>query len=207
MTRAATTAILLAVGLTGCGPVQSGRLLVDAQAELTAAETAAADKEAPFEYVAAEQYLHKAREEQSRSEYEIAVAFAGKARDCARAAREIAEAKTRAALGAKGAAASSGARCAPGRGDGERARAVELSPASASPSSSSPTPSPSSSSSPPPPQHAPPPAGRPQLPAPVKLSPDRSDEPDHPAKPRKGAPDADTPETPPLGPPGHGDAA
>src|SRR5438270_5542690 len=115
MTRTRIPPILLAAGLLGCGPVQSGTLLVDAQAELAAAGSISADKEAPFEYTAAEEYLHKAREEQSRSEYEISVAFARKARDCARVARELAESKTRASLGAKGIVADSGVRCQPGQ--------------------------------------------------------------------------------------------
>jgi hypothetical protein len=100
--------------IAACGPVQSSALLVDAQAELAAAKTAEAEKQAPFEYTAAEEYLHKAREEQSYADYEVSVTFARKARDCALLARRIAESKTRAALGASGASTAGSPRCRPG---------------------------------------------------------------------------------------------
>lgn len=73
--------------LVSCGPIKSGTLLVEAQAELSAASLAEADKHAPFEYAAAEEYIHKAREEQSYAEFERAIMFARKSRDCARIAR------------------------------------------------------------------------------------------------------------------------
>jgi hypothetical protein len=75
-------------------------MLVEATAEVAAADTSNASKFSPFEYVAAEEYLHKAREEQSYSEFETAEALATKARDCARLARAKAEAKMRTDLGA-----------------------------------------------------------------------------------------------------------
>jgi hypothetical protein len=75
-------------------------MLVEATAEVAAAETSNAPKFSPFEYVAAEEYLHKAREEQSYSEFETAETLATKARDCARLARAKAEAKMRTDLGA-----------------------------------------------------------------------------------------------------------
>jgi hypothetical protein len=100
--------------LAACGPVQSSSLLVDAQAELAAARTAEAEKQAPFEYTAAEEYLHKAREEQSYADYEVSIDFARKARDCARLARQISEAKMRTAVGATGASTAGAPRCRPG---------------------------------------------------------------------------------------------
>ncbi len=102
------------LSLAACGPIQSGSLLVDAQAELAAAQTAEGDKHAPFEFVAAEEYLHKAREEQSYAEFERAVIFARKARDCARVARTKSEQSMRKELAADMAGVSTKARCRPG---------------------------------------------------------------------------------------------
>lgn len=100
--------------LVACGPVQSATILVDAQAELAAAETLDAKSHAPFEFVAAEEYLHKAREEQSYAEYETAVGFARKARDCARLARLLAEAKTRDKSGTERPRPAGAPSCRPG---------------------------------------------------------------------------------------------
>lgn len=106
---------VLAVGLVAaCGPVQSQTLIIDAAAELAAADTAEAAKLAPFEYVAAEAYLHKAREEQSYADYEVAVDFAKKSRACAKVARMLAEAKTKEAMGGTRPTATTRARCRPG---------------------------------------------------------------------------------------------
>ncbi len=102
---ASTVRTLVAcAALAGCGPVRSTSVLVDAQAELDAARAIDAPKAAPYEFVAAEAYLAKAREEQSRADFEESVRLAEVARDCARAARRLTEAETRRAL-APGAAA------------------------------------------------------------------------------------------------------
>ncbi len=98
----------------GCGPVQSSTLIVSAAAELAAAKTAQADTKAVFEYVAAEEYLHKAREEQSYSDFQIAVFYAEKSRDCARVARARAEALTRESMGTTRPTATTKAKCRPG---------------------------------------------------------------------------------------------
>jgi hypothetical protein len=97
-----------------CGPVQSSTLIVDAAAELAAADTAQANELAPFEYTAAEAYLHKAREEQSYADFELAVDFARKSRACARVARMIAEAKTKEKMGATRPTIRTRAKCRPG---------------------------------------------------------------------------------------------
>lgn len=115
---------LSSIGFAACGPIQSGALLVDAQAELSAAQTAQADKHAPFEIVAAEEYLHKAREEQSYAEFERAVDFAEKSRDCARVARTRSEAIMRKEIAGDAAidpGPTTKARCRPGP---ERTRAM-----------------------------------------------------------------------------------
>lgn len=105
---------LILVALVGCGPVQSTSLIVDAQAELAAARTAQAEELSPFEFVAAEAYLAKAREEQSYSDFEIAVDYAQRSLDCARVARMRAEAATREALGTSRPTMATRAKCRPG---------------------------------------------------------------------------------------------
>ena len=72
----------------GCGPIQSTSYLIDAQVALEAAHTAQANKLAPYEWTAANLYLHKAREEVGSSEFEQAVAYAAKASKFANAARD-----------------------------------------------------------------------------------------------------------------------
>lgn len=72
---------------TGCGPVISSYLILSAQAELDGAEAAEAEKYAPYEYAAAEQYLHKAREEQGYAHFQPAIEFAFKAQDLAERGR------------------------------------------------------------------------------------------------------------------------
>ncbi len=72
----------------GCGPTQSTALILDADVQLQAARTADAPKLAPFEFTAAESYLHKAREEQGYSDFQEAIDFADKALKYAREAKE-----------------------------------------------------------------------------------------------------------------------
>lgn len=72
-------AALFGLGLTACGPTQSTALIMDGDVQLEAARMADAPKLAPYEYTAAEAYLHKAREEQGYSDFEISIDFARKA--------------------------------------------------------------------------------------------------------------------------------
>jgi len=83
-------ALAALVMVTGCGPIQSTSYLIDAQVALEAAKTAQANKLAPYEWTAANLYLHKAREEVGYSEFEQAVAYAAKASKYANAARDVA---------------------------------------------------------------------------------------------------------------------
>lgn len=85
--------------------------MVDAAAELSAAKTAEADTKSPYEYTAAESYLHKAREDHSYANFETAERFARKARDCAQLARARAELATRTDIGASASALPVGLRC------------------------------------------------------------------------------------------------
>ena len=70
----AATAALVAG--PACGPVESLVVIGDGAVALEAARVSDADKHAPFEYRAAEEYLHKAREEMNFSEYEASIALA-----------------------------------------------------------------------------------------------------------------------------------
>lgn len=81
--------------LSGCGPVMSTYLILDAQAELDGAQAAEAEKYAIYEYTAASEYLHKAREEQGYADFGPSIDFAYKAGELARAGRERAEKEKR----------------------------------------------------------------------------------------------------------------
>ena len=81
--------LLTALAIGGCGPVESTTLIIEADTAFHNAKTADAETKAPYEYTAAEQYLHKAREMWGTSDFEYAIDFATKARDLAIKAREI----------------------------------------------------------------------------------------------------------------------
>lgn len=74
--------------LAACGPVKSTSNLLDAEVQIQAARTAGAEKLAPYEWTAANLYLHKAREEVGYSDYQAGVDFAVKASRFANEARE-----------------------------------------------------------------------------------------------------------------------
>ncbi|HCF62732.1 MAG TPA: hypothetical protein DFS52_32680 [Myxococcales bacterium] len=81
--------------LGACGPTKSTALIMDADVQLEAARTAGAEKLAPYEYTAAIEYLHKAREEQGYADFEVAIDFANKALDNAvKAKKKSMEAKS-----------------------------------------------------------------------------------------------------------------
>ena len=87
--RFVVLSLVLVVGLA-CGPVQSTSYLIDAETMLDAAKTAQAEKLAPYEWTAANLYLHKSKEEVGYSDYEQAVDYAKKAVDFATKARDSA---------------------------------------------------------------------------------------------------------------------
>lgn len=87
-------AVVALVPLAGCGPIQSTSSLISADVELEAARAAGAPTSSPYEFTAAEAYLHKAREVQGRAQYEASSTFAGRARDLAREARKNAVASS-----------------------------------------------------------------------------------------------------------------
>ena len=80
--------LVLGVTLAGCGPLQSTAYLLDAEVQIEAARTAGADKYAPYEWTAANLYIHKSREEVGYSDFEVAVDYAQKASKYANEARE-----------------------------------------------------------------------------------------------------------------------
>ncbi len=84
---AALLAVLLVISL-GCGPVESTSLIVQSDTALQGAKTADSEKKSPYEYYAAEQYLHKAREKWGTSDFEYAIDYAKDARDLAKKASE-----------------------------------------------------------------------------------------------------------------------
>lgn len=87
--RLSAALLVAALGpLAGCGPVRSTSALIDADVQLQAARTAGAQGAAPYEYAAAEVYLHAAREAEGHAEYESSARYAARAAELARAARE-----------------------------------------------------------------------------------------------------------------------
>jgi hypothetical protein len=87
----AVVATALAMAIIGCGPVQYiSTVSRGASADLDAAKAAGADKYAPYEYTAAAEYLHKAREEEGYADHQAAIHFGQVASDMAKKAREIA---------------------------------------------------------------------------------------------------------------------
>jgi hypothetical protein len=75
----------------GCGPVEYINQVGNrAASAVSAAKLASAERYAPYEYTAAAEYLHKAREEAGYAEYEDAIDYGQKAEELANRARAIA---------------------------------------------------------------------------------------------------------------------
>lgn len=72
----------------GCGPCKSTSLIIRADTTLHKAKAVDADKKAPYEYTAAYEYLHKAREKWGTSDFEYSIDYAAKAQDLATQALE-----------------------------------------------------------------------------------------------------------------------
>jgi hypothetical protein len=80
----------LMVSALGCGPVEYiSQVGNKAASAVSAAKLASAERYAPYEYTAAEEYLHKAREEASHAEYQDAIEYGRKAEELANRARAI----------------------------------------------------------------------------------------------------------------------
>jgi hypothetical protein len=93
--RSVTGSILLATLLaSGCGPIEYITIVTfEASHAVAAARGAHADRLAPYEYTAAVEYLHKARELGGFSRYHQSVEFGKKARDFGNQAFEMARGK------------------------------------------------------------------------------------------------------------------
>ena len=91
MQRAALGLVLIMAAMAGCGPVQYvSQVTRRAAAEVAAAKSAGAERYAPYEYTAATEFLHKAREEAGYADYQAAIRFGNKAEEHAKKARELA---------------------------------------------------------------------------------------------------------------------
>jgi hypothetical protein len=98
---ALAAAVTLAASGAGCGPIEYiNQVGVKAAGAVSAAKLAQADRYAPYEFTAAEEYLHKAREEASYAEYEDAIEYGRKAEELADKGRAIAVAKLSQSAGA-----------------------------------------------------------------------------------------------------------
>jgi environmental stress-induced protein Ves len=74
---------------TGCGPIEYLDTSAKAGAALAAAKQADAEHLAPYEYTAATEYLHKAREEAGYSQYQQSIEFGHRAEAMASRARAL----------------------------------------------------------------------------------------------------------------------
>jgi Domain of unknown function (DUF4398) len=84
-------AVISGAGLLGCGPVEyMSQVGSKAASAVAAAKEVHADHYAPYEYTAADAYLHKAREEAGYAAYEDAIEYGHKAEELANRARAIA---------------------------------------------------------------------------------------------------------------------
>ena len=84
-------AAYLATVAAACGPVQYiGTVTQSAASSVAAAKAANAETYAPFEYTAAVEYLHKAREEEGYADHQAAVRFGKLAQQHADKAKKIA---------------------------------------------------------------------------------------------------------------------
>jgi Domain of unknown function (DUF4398) len=87
----AAGSVLVLAPFAGCGPVEYINQVGNKAAEaVSAAKLAQADRYAPYEYTAAEQYLHQAREVAGHAEYQDAIEYGHRSEDLANRARALA---------------------------------------------------------------------------------------------------------------------
>jgi hypothetical protein len=92
--RALGAAGLLASAVWGCGPLEYlNQVTGKAARAVAAAKATGGDRYAPYEYTAAVEYLHKAREEGGYAEYQVAIDYGRRAEEFALRARALAEEK------------------------------------------------------------------------------------------------------------------
>ena len=86
---------LLVLLTTGCGPIEYITVVTfEASKAVQEAKASRAPELAPYEYTAAVEYLHKAREVGGYARYQEAARFGGKARDFGREATRLARIRT-----------------------------------------------------------------------------------------------------------------
>jgi hypothetical protein len=91
---AVAVALLVIATTAGCGPIEYiSQVGNKAASAVSAAKLAQADRYAPYEFTAAEEYLHKAREEGGYAQYEDAIEYGRRSEDLANRARAIAIAR------------------------------------------------------------------------------------------------------------------
>jgi hypothetical protein len=102
--------------MMGCGPIEYVNQVNGKSARaVAAAKQAGGERHAPYEYTSAVEYLHKAREEGSYAQYQVALEYGRRSEEFALKARAIADETsqvrpTGAAAGMEPAAAAEGAR-------------------------------------------------------------------------------------------------
>ena len=85
---------LAPMSMMACGPVEYiSQVGNKAASAVSSAKLAQADRYAPYEYTAAEEYLHKAREEAGYAEYQDAIEYGRRSEELANRARAISVAK------------------------------------------------------------------------------------------------------------------
>ena len=86
----ASALLPIVASVSGCGPVEYiNQVGNKAASAVSAAKLAQSERYAPYEYTAAEEYLHKAREEAGHAEYQDAIEYGRKAEELANRARAI----------------------------------------------------------------------------------------------------------------------
>jgi hypothetical protein len=80
--RSLMVLLMLATATAGCGPIEYITIVTfEASRSLNEAKSVKAGELAPYEYTAAVEYLHKAREVGGYARYHEAIEFGKKARD------------------------------------------------------------------------------------------------------------------------------
>jgi hypothetical protein len=91
LAKGAVISTLATLIASGCGPIEyANQVSLKAASAVSDAKRAQGDRYAPYEFTAAEGYLHKAREEAGYAQYQDAIEFGRKAEELAHRAHAIA---------------------------------------------------------------------------------------------------------------------